>query len=949
MQLLILTAAKNSKVKNLIRLNIGFFTLLLVCLGQLSFANSLPERQQKQAAINAASTGQDLPLQDVPLGVVKQMIIEELEEPSEIEKKISETLKPIDLTEKSRDQKTQLSLEQFGYDIFNTLTTTFAPVAGIPVPEDYTIGPGDTFILKIFSVTDLEYRLVVNREGQLLVPEIGAIQVAGLSFSEVKELIKESIDRVRVGVKTIVTLAELHSIQILMVGEVKQPGTYTVSGLSSLLNTLIQTGGIKRTGSLRSIVVKREGREVANFDLYELLLRGNDTGNIHLRQGDIVFVKPIGKTVSIAGEVHRPAIYETDNEQNVDQLIDLAGGLLPTAAKSTVMIERVSDKESYQLISADLTQRGGDIDVKNGDLIKVLPVLDRVENVVLLGGHVLKPGAFQWSEGLTVTDVVGDISSLKLGADLSVAMIERENLSNKRTEVFYFNLERALGIPSSPENIVLKPRDRVVIFNTHNPRTDQLRSLVQRLERETFASSIPPLVQVKGFVRHGGTYPLAKKMTLLDLVEYSGGFQVGTDQSYVVLVRTDPKTMLVDVTALDLNKHSYNPVLASGDELYLFGRDSDRSTILSPVIEKLRSQSSKDKPTQLVNISGSVRSSGTYPLNAGMRVEDLLIAAGGLKEQAFNSEATLARRSIIENEFSRVDQYDVALTERDNLSENLTTILLPNDHLVIRQKPEWISNHKQVTIEGEVLYPGTYTVDKRETMCGLVQRAGGFTEDAYLFGTVFTRESVRRKEQEALDRMMGELDDLLADVHLSPGYQKQDKQPENNGAEETFKIIKQLAPKKAVGRLVVDMENAVRNCTESSDVVLEAGDRIFVPKYQDEVSVVGQVYFPTSHKFRDDRATLDYINLSGGMKELAQHEHAFVVQANGEVMSVRSKASSWGWLGSAANVKVTPGSTIYVPLSVDRINGREFTQSWVDLFYKLTLSASSVSYLFKGN
>jgi len=351
----------------------------------------------------------------------------------------------------------------------------------------------------------------------------------------------------------------------------------------------------------------------------------------------------------------------------------------------------------------------------------------------------------------------------------------------------------------------------------------------------------------------------------------------------------------------------------------------------------------------MVKISGAVKSSGTYPLTAGMRVENLLIAAGGLKEQAFNTEATLARRSLIENEFSRVDQYDVALTERQTLSEDLSTILLPNDHLVIRQKPEWISDHKQVTIEGEVLYPGTYTVDKRETMCGLVQRAGGFTEDAYLFGTVFTRESVRRREQEALDRMMGELDDLLADVHLSPGYQKQDKQPENNGAEETFEIIKQLAPKKAVGRLVVDMENAVQNCTEGTDVVLEAGDRIFVPKYQDEVSVVGQVYFPTSHKFRPDRATLDYINLSGGMKELAQHEHAFVVQANGEVMSVRSKASSWGWLGSASNVKVTPGSTIYVPLSVDRINGREFTQTWVDLFYKLTLYASGVSYLFKGN
>lgn len=142
------------------------------------------------------------------------------------------------------------------------------------------------------------------------------------------------------------------------------------------------------------------------------------------------------------------------------------------------------------------------------------------------------------------------------------------------------------------------------------------------------------------------------------------------------------------------------------------------------------------------------------------------------------------------------------------------------------------------------------------------------------------------------------------------------------------------------------MENAVTKCDESSDIVLENGDRIIVPKFQDEVSVVGQVYFPTSHKYRSDRAVLDYINLSGGAKELAQREHAYIVQANGEVMTVRSRASTWGWLLSPSNVKVTPGSTVYVPLSVDRINGREFAQSWVDLIYKLTLSAASINYLF---
>jgi protein involved in polysaccharide export with SLBB domain len=278
--------------------------------------------------------------------------------------------------------------------------------------------------------------------------------------------------------------------------------------------------------------------------------------------------------------------------------------------------------------------------------------------------------------------------------------------------------------------------------------------------------------------------------------------------------------------------------------------------------------------------------------------------------------------------------------------DDRSTILQPYDQLIVRRKPEWIDTPKYVTVEGEVIHPGRYRVDKRETLCGLMTRIGGFTEDAYLFGTAFFRESVRQREQRALDRLMEQMDDLLAEVHMSPGFNKAEKLPSNQGTNDTFQVIKQLKPAKALGRLVIDMESAVVECSETADLVLEDGDRIVVPKYLDEVSVAGQVYFPTSHKFQSDRAALDYINLSGGTKELAQREHAYVVQANGEVMTVRSRASTWGWLGSPSNVNVTPGSTIVVPLSVDRINGREFTQSWLDMFYKLTVSMASIDFLF---
>jgi protein involved in polysaccharide export with SLBB domain len=190
--------------------------------------------------------------------------------------------------------------------------------------------------------------------------------------------------------------------------------------------------------------------------------------------------------------------------------------------------------------------------------------------------------------------------------------------------------------------------------------------------------------------------------------------------------------------------------------------------------------------------------------------------------------------------------------------------------------------------------------------------------------------------------MSDQLDRLLADVHISPGVSKNEKMTQDPSAKDVFSVIKQLSPEKALGRMVIDMERAVTRCDELADIVLEDGDRIIVPKYQDEVSVVGQVYFSTSHKFRSDRAALDYIALSGGTKELAQNEHTYIVQANGEVMSIRSRGSSWGRLFKPSNVKVTPGSTIYVPLSVDRINGRESYTNLVDIFYKNTLAVLGV-------
>ncbi len=911
---------------------------------------SLEDKQRRQAIV-AATTGAAAVSAPEQIVVIKDPAAIADMQPSQLEKKLSSALDPVSLEEEIQQQTVQSRLELFGYEMFSGVVNTFAPITGAPVPQDYVVGPGDTFTVQAFSAADVQYSLTVTREGMILVPEVGAISVGGLTFNEAKQVISEAIERQRIGIKTVVTLSELRSIQVMLVGEVVQPGSYAVSGFSTLINTLISSGGIKRTGSLRNIQVKRGGQRVASLDLYKLLLEGDDSANVYLRQGDLIFVPPIGSTVGIAGEVLRPAIYEIAGERSVGQILRLAGGLLPTADKSQAQIERVSDAGLYTLLQADLAGDGKGIGVRNGDLIRVLPVLDKMDGVVLLSGHVLTPGGYQWRDGMRIADLIGSTGILRQGAEFDVAMVQRENRLEKRTEVIYFKLGEALADPSSGSNIRLQPRDQVIIFDTHSPRAEQLSSVVVTLKREATADAPVKTVEFKGYLRHPGVYPLQPGTRLMDMINNAGGLEPGVDLDYVLLARSDLRSDRLYFVQIDLReamrnaRGDHNPLLQPKDKVYLFDKDIDRADLIKAPVERIKRETRFGELAPVVQVSGAVFHPGAYPMVPGMRVKDLIKAAGGMKEEAFGMAATLSRQVILNNEFSRTDSLSISLTRNDALLETADSILQPYDHLVLRAKPEWVEKPKQVTMEGEVVYPGRYRVDKRETLCSLVQRVGGFTEDAYLFGTVFLRESVREKEQKALDRMFDQLDRLLAEVHLSPGVSKDEKLPQDQNASDVYDVIRHLKPEKAGGRMVVDMEKAVTRCDEASDVVLEDGDRIVVPKYQDEVVVVGQVYFPTSHKYRNDRAALDYIALSGGTKELAQREHAYIVQANGEVMSVRSKASTWGWLLSPANVEVTPGSTIYVPLSVDRINSRESVQTWVDIFYKMALGTAGISYL----
>jgi polysaccharide export outer membrane protein len=931
-----------------------FLLLSFQSYGQDRMGILLPENAQMQQAIRAAAKVADDPLEApaIDITVPTELLAGSEETKSEIEKTVEEDLVPISLEEQIQNQSVQSQIEQFGYDIFSSAPSTFAPVDSLPVPPDYLIGPGDTFVIKIYGSLDIEYKLVVTREGQLLIPEIGDLQIGGLTFNEAKSVIQDEVNNSRVGARSIVTISDLHTIQVLMVGEVTRPGSYTVSGLSSLLNTLITTGGIKRSGSLRNIQVRRASENIANMDLYDLLLKGIDQSNIYLRQGDVVFVPPIGPTIGVAGEVKRPAIFELKQETSLKEIVDLAGGFLPKAAPQKSHIERISDKGTKTLVSVDLTNsKELNSGIKNGDLIRVFPVLDKMDDVVILAGHVLEPGGYQWANGMRISDVIRGNENLRQSVDYSIGLIQRENALKRRIESLYFDLGEILANPKNVGDFKLSPRDQITIFDTSSSRNNIVKSLVDKLKAQATAFEPEQTFTLAGTFKFNGTYPLPSSTRLLDATMIGGGVPPKTDLEYGLLLRENLETGQLQFIHINLRqaflhpKSDHNPYLQARDKIFIFDDLIDRASLLNADIKRIKDQAVFGTPAPVVTVSGQSKNNGDFPLTPGMRIEDLITAAGGMKEKAFGTSGSLSRRQLINGEFSVIDNYEVRLAKETLDGFDKSLILQPYDYFVLREKPEWIAKPKIVSIEGEVLYPGQYQVEARETLCSIINRAGSFTEDAYLFGAVFLRESVRKQEQDALNKLFDEIDDTLVDVHLSPGFSKDTKLPVTQGTADTYKVIQKLQRYKANGRMVIDLEKAVEECSEEFDIVLEDGDKLIIPKMQNSVSVVGQVYHPQSHIFREDRATLDYVNLSGGTREFAQREHIYVYQANGEIMTIRSPLSSWGWALSPSNIKVTPGSTIYVPISIDRINGREFAQSWVDLFFKTVVSISSLDYL----
>ncbi|MEZ9320308.1 SLBB domain-containing protein [Vibrio sp. 10N.286.51.E5] len=795
-------------------------------------------------------------------------------------------------------------IQAFGYDVFKGTPDSFNTFDSVPVPNDYVVGPGDEIRIQMFGKEDGDTLVTVDRNGQISLPRIGPVSVSGKSFSQVNDelvgLIKERI----IGGNVLVSMGNMRMMQVYITGEATVPGAYNVNGVTTLTQALIAAGGVKETGSLRKVQLKREGKVVAVLDMYNLLLNGDSSQDVRLEKGDTLFIPPKKSTITVDGEVLRPAHFELTKPTSLSKVLSYAGGTKATAYLGSVTIKRKTQSGTV-METVDLTKSSGqNYKVKDGDEIHLGLVSDYPINAVGLRGQAVRQGGYEYRPGMRVSDIVSSIDKdLSATADLDYALIVREVEPRGEVEVLQFNLGKAITSPGSKNDVVLKNRDHIFVL-TNDIDTEYWFGKSSRSQANL---EIEKLQLEKEKEKEKASQANSKVDSRIDAE--TGAVIHGDVQEHA-----DTQTNISDI----VNTKSL----------------SHRERELEPIIERLRSQSKEGSPVKLVEISGDVKYPGLYPLAKGMSSADLVTAAGGLLESAFTIEAELSRF----NAGNGMDQTEVIKHQRIDLSALLAgnpaadSRLESKDRLIVFKKPSWQSE-MVIELQGEVMFPGRYAVNRGDTIQEVIQRAGGLTQFAYPQGSVFSREKLKVREQREMKYLQRELETQIANLTLRKNSSSASF---SSSPSEAMQLVQSLNSTPALGRMVIDLP-AIIEGDEDANLMVANGDKLYIPEFEKTVSIIGEVQFTSTHTFDNAKTVDDYINLAGGTKKQADSDRVYVVRADGSVMIPNN--SYWF---SRNSESLRPGDTIIVPIDVDYLDGLSTITSATQIMYQLGVAWSAI-------
>ncbi|HAS6455450.1 TPA: OtnA protein [Vibrio parahaemolyticus] len=781
----------------------------------------------------------------------------------------------------------QEELKRFGLDLFAGSPSTFAPISDVPVPANYTVGAGDEIIVQLFGKENETHRLRVNRAGTINFPSLGPVNVAGMHFSDVRDSLTQRVKEQMIGVRSDISLGELRTMQVFVMGDAYKPGAYTVSALTTISQAIYYSGGFGESGALRDIQLKRDGKIIRKLDMYDLLLKGDASNDVRLLPDDVVLIGSVNDTVSIEGEINRPAIYEVKAGETYQQLIQMAGGFTANAHVEQLEIKRYASHGAREALTLDFNKtQDRQSKVKNGDAIKILKKSEELTRYVQIEGDVRHPGYVEWRNGLRVADLFKSVdSAFNSTADVNYAVVVREINPQRDIEVFQLSLANAILSPGSRDNLQLQSRDRILVFNRFNNE-----------DLDTLA-----------------TQEAVSKAKTLEQAQEQAELEQQKEQEVMstsVAVSHSENGMLNNQNATEQAKPA--KIIFRGKEItegdFEKLKQNTRRTLLAPVLLQLQQQSRLGLAPQIAEVFGEVKHPGRYPITQRMTVSTLIEAAGGLTYNAFTINAELARTAINsadERAYIDVERIDLRKAIQGSASDD--AIIVGRDRLNILEKPN-VKLQSTVTLQGEVRFPGTYTVRQGETLNELLERAGGLTEFAHPQGAIFTREALRLQEQKLLNQ-------YAADMRKETA-KKTFRADSNIGSvisdpEKTLAFVEEASRSKALGRMVVQL-NRILKGERSADFMLEDGDFLFVPTFRNTVSIMGEVQVPITYLLDNKLDVDDYLNKAGGAKKQADEDRIFVVRADGSVY----KPSSGYWFGNNKE-ELKAGDTIVVPIDTD--------------------------------
>jgi protein involved in polysaccharide export with SLBB domain len=629
----------------------------------------------------------------------------------------------------------------FGYEIFQNPPSTFEPTLNVATPESYQLGPGDEVIITVWGETKLYYQLAVNREGNVLLPDVGPVGAYGYTIQQFREKLFQRMSLIYSGLKggtagasafLDVSLGKLRTIQVFVLGEVQRPGGYVLSSMSTTLHALYLAGGPSVNGSMRNVQVNRAGKSSITFDLYDYIIRGSKANDTRLQNGDIVFVPPAGKRAAIAGNVVRQAIYELKSGEKLSDLTELAGGFQFNAYFERIHIERVIPFNQRKQLKKDLQ----DIDLKfetiedleksseameDGDIVTVLQITNLPQNRVTILGNVKKPGVFELRPGMRIRDLILAADSLDRNA-----FAERGNifhlLPNLRRELIPFSPTLALA-SDEKNNLLLRNEDTVTIYK----------------ESQFFPEHT---VTIAGAVRNPGKYARNDNMTAADLAVLAGGIKEDATTKGWEVSRIDSSDLSTysRVYKIDLPEEYWNE---RGSAKFLL---EDFDFVFVPANPRYSSQ-------KIVQVGGYVMFPGLYSIRTeGERLAEIIERAGGLRPGAYLEGSKFVRKSIdvtwnpteaTEAAVASTTLFD-SLKAKKKTNEPASAGWIPIDFKNALEDPSSRDNvaveegdsiyvaylEDLVYVKGEVFVPSPVVYKKGESVNYYIKQGGGFKEEA---------------------------------------------------------------------------------------------------------------------------------------------------------------------------------------------------------------------------